>query len=229
MVSASMLATSALLLSAAALIACGGTVAESPQSRLERIVLQPVDAGEGYARVEARAITNEEAARARPDTAQAREQYDAWGQLLRYTVQLAPPPEAVALFSPEIARIINSATLFEDEQGATASFAWTRQLSTELLADVVVSEGAGTQITDTQATRMEDVPVLGDESFALRISGKATFEDGLTTAFVADTVFVRIDRATGSVTAVALGQAPRREEVLALVDRFVERARGEQE
>jgi hypothetical protein len=69
-------------------------------------------------------------------------------------------------------------------------------------------------------------PSKGDESFAWRISGKATFEGGTTLNFIADTVFVRAGNISGSVTAVALGSPPDRAELERLVDRFVEKARA---
>jgi hypothetical protein len=207
--------------------ACGGSPADA-ESVLQRVVLQPGDAGDGYTQDSARVITNEDAARARPDTRQAGEQYDAWRQQLRYTVELAAPPESVAVFSTGAARIINSAALYDDAEGAAAGLAWLRGLDAAVLADTLHSEGEGTGITDTQASPIDDLAAFGDESFGLRVSGKATFGTSLTSAFVADTVFVRAGRITGNVTVVALGQAPRRDVLLALVERFVERARSEQ-
>jgi hypothetical protein len=97
----------------------------------------------------------------------------------------------------------------------------------DLLADVLVHEGSGTQIADTQVTSLNDVPAFGDGSFALRISGTARFEEGVTTAFIADVVFLHAGRVTGSVMTVAYGQAPRRDALLALVERFAQRIHGE--
>jgi hypothetical protein len=71
-----------------------------------------------------------------------------------------------------------------------------------------------------------DFPAKGDESFAWRLSGKAVFADGFTINFVADAVYVRVGRVTGNVTAVALGQAPDRAALVALIDKFIARVKA---
>lgn len=206
--------------------ACGGGISDrEAEARLRRAVLTAADVGGGYTQAIARTRTNDEAARARPDSDQARAQYDTWGQVLAYDVEFDPPAGSALSFSPQAARVLNSATLYRSAKGAGAALAYTRGLPSSLVADVLVNEGAGTKITDTQVTPLAGVPPAGDESFAWRVSGKATFEDGLTMTFIADSVYIRQGAVTGNVTSVALGQTPDRASLLGWVRMFVERAK----
>ncbi len=195
--------------------------------RLRQVVLGADDIGGGFTQDTARLQTNADEANARPDTDNARRQYREWGQVLAYNVQYAAPEQANLVYNGRIARVMNIATLYETAGGATAAFAFTRGLSPSIIANVLANEGAGTKIEDTQAVKDVAFPAKGNESFAWRLSGKATFESGLVTAFVADTVFVRDGRVTGSITAVGLGEQPNQSQLEALVDRFVEHARAE--
>lgn len=213
------------------LAACGGAGASGSvsagdgEARLRAAVLQPADLGEGYTLDRDLVLTNEEAAAARPDAENARRQYAGWRQVIQYNVQYAAPPDAQLVFNGKIARLMNTATFFQTAGGASASLAYTRGLSASVAANFLVNESVGTQISDTQVTKEIEFPAKGDESFAWRVSGKATFENGFVATFVADTVFVRTGRITGNVTAVALGEAPQRQELEQIVDTFVARAR----
>ena len=220
-----------------ALAACGGgstSATSSPPSVsaseaeawLARVVLAPGDAGEGYTADVARSITNDEAAKARPDTDSARQQYADWGQVLAYNVQFGAPASADLVFSGTAARVMNTATLYRDADGASAALASAGGLAPQVVANFLVNDGAGTKISETQVIKLADFPPKGDESFAWRLSGKAVFADGFTINFVADAVFVRVGRATGNVTAVALGQPPERGRLTELVDTFVSRVRA---
>ena len=206
-----------------------GTAASAAdaEARLRRIVLEPSDAGAGYTLDFARVQTNEQAARARPDTAAAMRQHETWGQVLAYNAQFSAPSLRDVVFSPKLARVMNTATIFNGADGASAALMYVRALSPGLLEDVLTNEGAGTRITGTQVTKDIAFAAKGDESFAWRVSGKATFADGFSINFIADTVFVRAGAVTGSVTGVALGDAPDRAELERLVDRFIEKARAE--
>lgn len=201
--------------------------AADAEARLRRIVLAPADAGAGYTLDLARVQTNEQAARARPDTAAAMRQHETWGQVLAYNAQFSAASLRDAVFSPKLARVMNTATIFNDADGASAALMYVRALAPNLIGDVLTNEGEGTQITDTQVTKDITFAAKGDESFAWRISGKATFADGFSINFIADTLFVRAGAVTGSVTGVALGDAPDRAELERLVDRFIEKARAE--
>lgn len=199
-----------------------------PEAVLERIVLQQEDAGDGLTRASARAQTNEEAAVARPDSGAAREQYEAWGQVLSYNVQFAAPVAPALVFTSKTARLMNTATLYRRNDGASDALAFLRGLDETLVENFLTNEGAGTRISDTQLVKV-DVEAKGDESFAWRISGKATFDDGFTITFVADSVFLRVENVTGNVTAVALGGAPDRAQLESYVDAFVARIEAARE
>lgn len=216
-----------LTAAAVALAACSGDgpaiAVGDPEGVLKRIVLQQEDAGDGLALASARAQTNEEAAVARPDSGAAREQYEAWGQVLSYNVQFAAPVDPALVFTSKTARLMNTATLYRRNDGASDALAFLRGLDETLVENFLKNEGAGTRISDTQLVKDLDVEAKGDESFAWRISGKATFDDGFTITFVADSVFLRVENVTGNVTAVALGGAPERAQLESYVDAFVAR------
>jgi len=214
--------------------ACGGgstSATSSPpamsaagaEAWLSRLVLAPGDIGPGYTTDVARTLTNEDSAKARPDTDTARQQYADWGQILAYNVQLAAPASADLVFTGGAARVMNTATLFRDAAGASAALASVGGLAPQVVANFLVNDGAGTKISETQVVKIGDFPTKGDESFAWRLTGKAVFSDGFTINFVADAVFVRAGRVTGNVTAVALGEAPDRARLTSLVDTFVAR------
>ena len=151
-----------------------------------------------------------------------------WQQVLQYNVQYAAPARADLVFNAKIARVMNTATYYQTPDGAVAALSYTRDLAANTVANVLVSESSGTKITDTQVVKDIAFPSKGDDSYAWRITGKATFDNGFTVTFVADSVFVRAGRIDGNVTAVALGQAPQRAALTALVDTFVARARSAQ-
>lgn len=196
------------------------------ETRLARIVLQPTDVGAEYTQDAARAQTNEDAANARPDTENARQQYADWGQVLQYNVQYAAPAEAEVVFNAKIARVMNTATYYHSVEGAGAALAYTRDLPATTVANFLVDESDGTKITETQVVKDIAFPSKGDDSYAWRLTGKAIFENGFTVNFVADSIFLRAGRINGNVTAVALGQAPDRAAVTALVDAFLARAQA---
>lgn len=225
------------MLCGVALTACGGNgaqhaaaeiSAEDAKARLVRIVLTPDDVGGGFTQDVARVQTNQQAADARPDTENALRQFGDWGQVLAYNVQYGATADAELVYTGKIARVMNTATLFRTSDGASAALAFERGLSSTVIANVLVNESAGTKISDTQVMKDIAFPAKGDESFAWRLSGKATFEDGFVSAFVADAVFVREGNVTGSVIAVGLGDRPDAKQFEALIDRFVERARAPQ-
>lgn len=198
--------------------------ASAAEARLKQIALQSADVGAGYVIDQTHLQTNEDAAKARPDTENARRQYDDWGQVLQYNVQFAAPPDADLVFNGKTARVMNTATLYQTADGASAAYAYIRDLPSTVVANFLVNDSAGTKITDTQVVKDLAFPARGDATFAWRISGKATFDNGFVVNFIADAVFVRVGRVTGNVTAVALGQPPTRDEVVRLVDAFVAKA-----
>jgi hypothetical protein len=200
--------------------------ASEAEAWLARVVLAPGDAGPGYTAAVARTVTNDEAAKARPDTDSARRQYEDWGQILAYNVQFAAPQSAELVFTGKAARVMNTATLYRDADGASAALASVRQLAPDVVANFLVNDGAGTKISETQMITIHDFPAKGDESFAWRLSGKAVMADGFTVNFVADTVYVQVGRVMGNVTAVALGEPPERGRLTELVDTFVSRVRA---
>ena len=207
--------------------ACGSGGArlteKQAEQRLQSIVLTAPDIGDGYGQDVARFISDEDAATARPDSEAARRQYAEWGQVLAYNVQYAAPATAT-VFSGDTARVMNTATIFNAERGANDAFAYVRSLPDTVVANFLVNDASGTRITDVQATKDIEFTEKGDDSFAWRLSGKATFASGDTVTFVADSVFVRTGRVIGNVTSVALGNAPERAQLEQLVDTFVAHA-----
>jgi hypothetical protein len=119
---------------------------------------------------------------------------------------------------------MNTASLFQTPEGASAALAFISDLAAPTVANFLVNDAEGTKISDTQVVKDISFPAKGDESFGWRLTGKATFTNGFTVTFVADTVWVRAGRVNGNVTAVAFGQAPNREDLVRLVDQFVGRA-----
>lgn len=194
------------------------------EARLRGVALTADDVGAGYAQDLARVQTNAQAARARPDTQTALRQFDAWGQVLSFNVQYRAPSIREIIYTPQFARVMQTATLFQDADGAATALLYVRALSPELLGDLLTNEGAGTQITDATVTKDIAFPAKGDESFAWRVGGKASFGDRLTINFIADTVFVRVGNLNAALTVVALGRAPGRDELVRIVDRVVEKA-----
>ena len=154
----------------------------------------------------------------------ARRQYAQWGQVLTYNVEYAAAETSAGVFSGDVARVMNTATMFNEADGAAAAFEYVRSLPDSVVANFLVNDAAGTRIRDVQATKDIEFPAKGDDSFAWRLSGKATFVSGVTVTLVADSVFVRTGRVMGNVTTVALGNAPQRQQLEELVDMFVSRA-----
>lgn len=204
--------------------------ASEAEALLIRVVLGQDDVdgtGSGLRAVSARAQTNDQLAQARADTAFALDQYAAWGQVLSYSVQYNAGNVQRLVDSGRFTRVSNTATIFQDAEGARTQLIYARAQSEERLANAVTNDGPGTRIADAQVTKDLAFPAKGDESFAWRIAGKATFESGITLNFISDTVFVRAGNISGVVTAVALGSPPNRDALERLVDRFVEKARAE--
>lgn len=202
------------------------SIAEA-EALLMRVVLEPDDVGEQMSAGDARIQTNDQLSEARADTDFARGQYEAWGQVLAYSVQYNTSTARRLVDTGRPARVANTATVFHDATGASTQLVYMRAQSDERLANAVTNDGPGTRIVDAQVTKDLAFPDKGDESFAWRISGKATFEGGATLNFISDTVFVRVGNVTGSVTAVGLGSPPDRGELVRLVDRFIEKVRSE--
>jgi hypothetical protein len=220
--------TCAALATAALTLGCSSGPARlseaQAQQRLQRIVLTGPDIGVGYGQDVARFISDEDAANARPDSDVARRQYADWGQVLAYNVQYAAPQASAAVFSGETTRVMNTATIFNSANGANDAFAYVRSLPDSVVANFLVNDAAGTRISDVQATKDIEFAAKGDDSFAWRLSGKATFASGDIVTFVADSVFLRAGRVMGNVTSVALGSTPDRRQLEQLVDTFVAHA-----
>lgn len=196
---------------------------------LAAVALKADDIGTDYKQEVARYQTNEEAAAARPDTDNARTQFEEWGQILSYNVQYAAPPTADLLFNAKTARMMNTATVFETPAGASSSLEFLRSLPEDIVADFVSGGDGGTVLSDTRVQKDIEFAAKGDESFAWRVSGKATLAGGFVVNYVADVVFVRSGSVNGNVTTVALGQAPQRAELEKLIDTFLARIAAEGE
>jgi len=230
-----------LILLAALLAACNGdgdgapptptpepTIDAAQAGRLlDSMVLRQDDIGAEYERALDRTTTNEQAALLRPDTANARQQFQAWGRVLGRDVQYNAPASAELLFQNKTARLNNSATLYTTADGASASLVFVRALPEEAVAAFIQQpgEGGGT-LSETRVEKDIAFSAVGDESFAWRITGKFTFPDGFTVNYVADALFLRVDRVAGSVITIALGQPPDRAQLEALAGTFVENVRA---
>ncbi len=213
--------------------ACGGDddppaqptlSAAAAETALEALVLKASDIGDDYTQDTANFQTNEQAALARPDTDNARTQFEEWGQVLSYNVQYAAPPTADLIFNAKTARMMNTVTLFRTPEGATESLTFLRDLPTETIETLLDEDDGSTQLSDTIVTKDIEFVAKGDESFAWRVTGKATLPDGFVVNYVADVVYVRSGSTTGNVITVALGQPPDRTELEGLVDLFLTRA-----
>lgn len=172
-------------------------------------------------------MTNDDAAKLRPDTETARRQYEDWGQVLTLSVQYAAAASADLLLGGKTARVMSGATMFNTPDGAAASIAFVRGLSPQLVGSYVEFSASGpAKLTDTNVAKDIQFPAKGDESFAWRTTGRATLAEGLVVSYVADTIFMRIGRATANVTTVALNRPPDRAELERLTDVLVWRARA---
>lgn len=198
--------------------------ADAAEAALEALSLKAADIGDDYTQEVARVQTNEEVALARPDTDNARVQLAEWGQVLTYNVQYAAPPTADLIFNAKTARMMNTVTLFRTPEGAAAALVFLRDLPPETIETLLDEDDGETQLSDTIVTKDIEFTAKGDESFAWRVSGKATLPDGFVVNYVADVVFVRSGSTTGNVITVALGQPPDRAELEGLVDLFLTRA-----
>ncbi len=228
-----------LLPLAAVAVACGGgddapppptaeptLSAAAAEAALEAIVLKASDIGDDYTQDVARVQTNEEAALARPDTDNARTQFEEWGQVLAYNVQYAAPPTADLIFNAKTARMMNTVTLFRTPEGAAAALTFLRDLPPEIVETLLDEDDGETQLSDTIVTKDIEFATKGDESFAWRVSGKATLPGDFVVNYVADVVWVRSGNTNGNVITVALGQPPDRAELEGLVDLFLTRAQA---
>lgn len=228
-----------LLPLAAVAVACGGgddapppptaeptLSAAAAEAALEAIVLKASDIGDDYTQDVARVQTNEEAALARPDTDNARTQFEEWGQVLAYNVQYAAPPTADLIFNAKTARMMNTVTLFRTPEGAAAALTFLRDLPPEIVETLLDEDDGETQLSDTIVTKDIEFAAKGDESFAWRVSGKATLPGDFVVNYVADVVWVRSSNTNGNVITVALGQPPDRAELEGLVDLFLTRAQA---
>jgi hypothetical protein len=136
-----------LLVLLPALVACGGgsastgtpappaISADSAEARLAALVLDTTDLAPGYTQDVARSQTNDEAANARPDTENAHAQYVDWGQVLAFNVQYGAPKAAGLVYSGVAARVMNTATLYQTAEGASAALAYERRLSPSVVAN----------------------------------------------------------------------------------------------
>lgn len=198
--------------------------AAAAETAIEAILLKGSDLGDDYTQDAESCQSNEDAALARPDTDNARTQFEEWGQVLACNAQFAAPPSADLIINAKTARMMNTVTLFRTPEGATEALTFLRDLPPEIV-ETLLDEGDGaTQLSDTVVTKDIEFTPRGDELFAWRVAGKATLPDGLLINYVADVVHVRSGSTTGSIITVALGQPPDRAELEGLVDLFLTRA-----
>jgi hypothetical protein len=222
------------LVAGALLVACSGgpagTAGATSRGDAERLLrsaaLAPADAGGGFSVESTRFIGNEDAAAARPDSENARRQHAGWGRVLALETQLAGPAAADSLYSGRVVRVVQTSTLYETADGASAALSYTRDLRSSIVEGFLTNDGAGTKLDDVQLTRDLVPPDAGDESFAWRISGVATFETGQTVSIIADAAFIRAGRMTTTVMAVALASEPRAGALDALAVRAAEKMRA---
>jgi hypothetical protein len=215
--------------------ACGGgdggpkKLSESDAATLARAVaIQASDLGADYNRDAEQTQTNEQAATARPDTDNAREQYKDWQRVLAYNVQYAAPPTSDLLFNNKTARAMNTIEVFNSEDGASKALEFLRTLPEAIVEDMLeAGSGSGTTLSETKVEKGLDFVPKGDESFAWRVTGKATLPGDFVIRYVADVVFVREGRVNANVTTVAVGQPPMRDELEGLVDLFIQRVQAQ--
>lgn len=189
--------------------------------------LTGADIGADYTQAVDRCQTNDEAAAARPDTENAKTQFQEWGQVITCNVRWDAPPDADLVFNAKTAQMMNSVTVFESPEGAAASLEFFRALPEDIVADFIAGGDGATTLSDTRVQKDIEFVAKGDESFAWRVSGKATLPGGFVVNYVADVVFVRTGEINGNVTTIALGQAPNRTELEGLVDTFLARVAAE--
>ena len=217
-------------------IACGGgdgddaepTVSpDDARVMLQSVAMKPEDLPDDYVQDINRFQTNEQAAEARPDTDVASQQFSDWGQVLSYNVQYAAPPTIELVTNGKTARVMHTATVFQTPDGATQSLEFIRGLSEDTVQQVIeAGSGEGSTISDVKVTKDIEFVPKGDESFAFRAAGVASFADGVVVNFTADALVMRVGRMSTQIITVALGQPPIREELEEHADTFVARAQA---
>lgn len=161
------------------------------EARLREMVLEQGDLPEGFGSGDVEFVTNEEASGGDPDPASRLVQLNEWGRILGIDVIFEPETDAAR--NSGIFLVNSTASIYQSEEGATAS-----------LADAVEVARA----TDWAAlfggvfdVQVEEMPGLGlaDEVFWLRVTGKATLEEGAEQTLANDFVLLRQGSARGTL------------------------------
>ena len=215
----------ALLIALLGAVACGGgdgeeTVAPSPsaapaasgtasaapsgtpsaaEEQLKGMVLQLSDLPAGYTQAQENSSTNEQVADGSDDPEKALAQLTEWGRILGHGVSFSP----AAAGETGVVLVDSTVSLYENEGGATASFA--DAVTTARSTDWPASSGQARDV------KVEELPPLdvADEMLWLRISGTASIGQPATDeAFIQDMVLFRVGRSRGSIAVVSIGFDP---------------------
>ena len=186
----------ALLVSVA--IACGdGDDLSTERQLLEQMILKPEDIASGLERVTASFSTNQDVAEGTLDPVQELAKLEGFTRQLGYEVTYQSGFNAPADIT--IRAINNTASLYRDAEGASASFA--DGVETARTTDWLASH------SDLDEVEVQEIPLEGiaDEAFWIRVSGLQG-EDG-STLLMDDFLLLRQDRVRSFLRVVHLVEA----------------------
>lgn len=172
----------------------GESLDEETRELLEQIVIRAEDLPSGLERASAFFSTNEEVAEAQSSSAEELAKLEEWGRRLGYDVSFAlapdPPPDLV------IRGLQSTASLYDAEQGASASFA--AGVSSARDSDW---EARYSGLSELEVTEIER-PDIADELLWVRASGFEGEEAGA--LLVDDQVALRVGRVRAFLRVVML-------------------------
>ncbi len=182
----------------AAVMACGGgeetgtPTAAEVEDQLQRMVLALEDLPSGVILAEERFVSNEESAVASEDREERLAMLEEWGRILGYDVTYQANPEVLEQVG--LILVNSTASLYDSEEGASASFADAEQ--TARTTDwAALFDGAWGVEEEAMAS-----PPLVDEMLWFRITARAAVGEGTEEQeFANDIAIFRHGRARGSL------------------------------
>jgi hypothetical protein len=170
----------------------GTPAASQVEDQLKQMVLQLEDLPSGVVRAEERFVTNEQSAAGSENQEERLANLEEWGRILGYDVTYQANPEVMSQVG--LILVNSTATLYDSEEGITASFADAVQ--TARTTDWADFFGAA------EGVEVDEIPNPGwvDEMLWLRITAKAAIgEEAQEETFANDIVLLRQGVARGSL------------------------------